>query len=124
MIFAALIILGASLTFLSIAFVAVLFCIVLPMREELAKTKAEQSEQRARQDEHEDTIARNAGATIGLYMVNRREINELSKSVYTLTQRFAYVESQACPELPEVVDGPITKRQGTDECPVTSRSER
>jgi hypothetical protein len=35
MIIATLLILGAGLLFLSIAFVAVLFCIVLPMREEL-----------------------------------------------------------------------------------------
>ena len=124
MIIATLIVLGASLTFLSIAFVAVLFCIVLPMSEELAKTKAEQNEQRAKQDEQGDTIARNAGATIGLYFVGRREVNELSKSVYAMRQRFAYVESQACPELPEFGNGPITARQGPDECPTTARSER
>ena len=123
MIFAALLILGASLTFLSIAFVAVLFSIVLPMREKLAKTETELDELRAKQAEHEDTIARNAWATIGLYMVNRREINELSKSTYAFGQKLAYVES-ATGNAFDFDAAPITEKRTTIEAPITSRSGR
>ena len=123
MIFAALLILGASLTFLSIAFVAVLFSIVLPIREKLTKTETELDELRAKQAEHEDTIARNAWATIGLYMVNRREINELSKSTYTFGQKLAYVES-ATGNAFDFDAAPITEKRMTTEAPITSRSGR
>lgn len=123
MIFAALLILGASLTFLSIAFVAVLFSIVLPMREKLAKTETELDELRAKQAEHEDTIARNAWATIGLYMVNRREINELSKSTYAFGQKLAYVESTTGNAF-DFDAAPITEKRTTIEAPITSRSGR
>lgn len=60
MIIAALIILGASLTFLSIAFVAVLFCIVLPMREQMKeRATAVPSEQVEAISKRADEIALN-----------------------------------------------------------------
>lgn len=109
MIVATLLILGASLTFLSIAFIAVLFCIVLPMREDLARTNAERDElrtkqeaQQRRQDEQEDTIARNAGASIGLYMATCRELHALQNKV-------AFVEAYTVPMLPED-NGPTTEK--------------
>lgn len=95
MIYAALLILGAGLLFLSIAFVAVLFCIVLPMREELEKAKA-------KQNEHGDTIERNANATIGLYMVHNREIAALQRQC-------AFVEAYVVPVLPGIEEAPITQ---------------
>lgn len=58
MIIATLLILGAGLLFLSIAFVAVLFCIVLPMREELkGRTTAIPSEQVEAVSKRADEIA-------------------------------------------------------------------
>lgn len=95
MIIAALLILGASLLFVTIAFVAVLFCIVLPMRRELAEAKGEQARQ-------EDTIERNAGASIGLYMSTCRELHALQNKV-------AFVEAYTVPILPEDT-GPTTEK--------------
>jgi len=123
MIIAALLILGASLLFFAVVFAAVVFCIVLPMREKLAETQAELDELRGKQTEQEDTIARNAWATIGLYMVNRREINELSKSTYTFGQKLAYVES-ATGNAFDVDMAPVTEKRTTIEAPITSRSGR
>ena len=123
MIIATLLILGASLLFFAVAFVAVLFSIVLPMREKLAKTQTELDELRAKQAEQEDTIARNAWASIGLYMVNRREINELSKSTYAFGQKLAYVESATGSRV-DIDAAPITEKRTTIEAPITSRSGR
>lgn len=123
MIIAALLILGASLLFFAVVFVAVLFSIVLPMRERLAESQAEIEELRAKQTEQEDTIARNAWATIGLYMVNRREINELAKSTYAFGQKLAYVESTTGSVF-DADAAPITERRATIEAPITSRSGR
>ena len=123
MIIAALLILGASLLFFAVAFVAVVFSIVLPMREKLVESQTKLDELRAKQVEQEDTIARNAWATIGLYMVNRREINELSKSTYAFGQKLAYVES-ATGSTFNVDAAPITEKRTTIEAPITSRSGR
>lgn len=123
MIIAALLILGGSLLFFAVVFVAVLFSIVLPMREQLAESQAEIEELRAKQAEHEDTIARDAWATIGLYMVNRREINELAKSTYAFGQKLAYVESTTGSAF-DVDAAPITEKRTTTEAPITSRSGR
>lgn len=123
MIIAALLILGASLLFFAVVFVAVLFSIVLPMREKLAKTQTELDELRGKHTEQEDTIARNAWASIGLYMFNRREINELSKSTYAFGQKLAYVESTTGNAF-DVDAAPITEKRTTTEAPITSRSGR
>jgi hypothetical protein len=96
MIIATLIILGAALLFVTIAFVAVVFNIVLPMRDELALSKQEQQKQA-------DIIARNAGATVGLYVANCREINKLAGKV-------AFVEAYTVPVLPEIEKAPPTVR--------------
>lgn len=123
MIIATLLILGASLLFFAVVFVAVIFSIVLPMREKLAESQAEIEGLRAKQTEQEDTIARNAWATIGLYMVNRREINELSKSTYAFGQKLAYVESTTGSAF-DVDAAPITEKRTGIESPITSRSGR
>ena len=123
MIIAALLILGASLLFFAVVFVAVVFSIVLPMREKLAETQTELDELRSKQAEHEDTIARNAWASIGLYMVNRREINELAKSTYAVGQKLAYVESTTGSAF-DADMAPVTERRTTTEAPITSRSGR
>ena len=123
MIIAVLLILGASLLFFAVVFVAVVFSIVLPMREKLVKTQAELDELRGKQTQQEDTIARNAWATIGLYMVNRREINELSKSTYAFGRRLAYVESTTGSAF-DVDAAPITEKRTGIESPITSRSGR
>lgn len=102
--------------FLGIAFVAVYVQIIRPMQQELRQTRAKQAEQ-------EDMIARNAGATAGLYFANRREINELTRSLYSQGQKIAFVESYAFPVLPEVDEAPNTQRD-KDECPKTIRSNR
>lgn len=89
MIVATLIILGASLTFVVIALVAVVLCLVLPMREQIAKQN--------------ETIERNVGATIGLYAAHQRRLNALSDKV-------GAVEEDARPTIPDVEAAPITVR--------------
>jgi hypothetical protein len=109
----ALCFLACLVVFLSIAFVAVYFQIIRPMREQLSKQA--------------DVIARNAGATIGLYMVNRREINGLSRSVYSQGQKLAFVESYAVPDPVRLLlscdTAPDTDRK-IEPCPSTKRSNR
>lgn len=91
MIIAALCLLGASLLFVVIVLVALYFNVVRPMQ--------------IRQIEQDELIAKNAGATIGLYTAHQRRLNLLSDKV-------AFVEAYAVPTLPKVEAAPITVRSG------------
>ena len=105
---AALSILGAIVVFLLVAFVAVYTQIIRPMREQLAK--------------QEDTIARNAGATIGLFFSSRNEINKIAETVGMRNQPL--VHAATMPMFAASDDEPLTIRQLFDECPTTKRSSR
>jgi flagellar biosynthesis/type III secretory pathway M-ring protein FliF/YscJ len=111
----AFVLLGAAFVFLTIIIAALYFQVIRPMQ-------AEQVEQRKRQDEQEDTIARNAEATIGLYFAQRREINECTQFVHSFKPQLARATSDVS------VDGePITERtqvKPIDECPATQPSNR
>jgi hypothetical protein len=82
--------LGSAVVFLAIVVCFLYFQIIRPMRR--------------RQEEQEDTIRRNAGASIGLYMTHCREIHSLANTV-------AFIEAYTVPNvLPEVEEAPITVR--------------
>jgi flagellar biosynthesis/type III secretory pathway M-ring protein FliF/YscJ len=81
--------LGAAVVFLAIVVALLYFQIVRPMREQIAT--------------QQDTIERNAGATIGLYTAHQRRLNVLSDKV-------EFVEAYAVSTLPKVEEAPITVR--------------
>jgi flagellar biosynthesis/type III secretory pathway M-ring protein FliF/YscJ len=101
--------LGAAVVFLAIVVALLYFQIVRPMQR--------------KQTEQEDTIARNAGATIGLFFANRKEINAMSVSVKRMSQRM-YTEPAACLALPSYDTEPQTDRLPVLEGPATARSAR
>lgn len=88
MIFA-LCLLGAGFVFLAIVVGLLYFQIIRPMQRQLA--------------EQNDTIVRNAEASVNLYFVQCRELNALQSKV-------AFVEAYTVPILPEVEKAPITAR--------------
>lgn len=87
----ALCLLGSLVVFLLVALLALYTQVIRPMKEQLV-----------RQD---DTIARNAGAAVGLYFAQCREINQLANKV-------ELVEAYVVPVVP------------VEEAPITVRSER
>jgi predicted hydrocarbon binding protein len=104
----ALILLGAAFVFLAIVVAALYFQIIRPMQAEQAQQK--------------DTIARNAGATIGLYFAQRREINECTQFVRSFKPRLALANSGS-----SIDEEPTTERtqvKPIDECPPTQPSNR
>jgi predicted hydrocarbon binding protein len=104
----ALVLLGAAFVFLAIIVAALYFQVIRPMRAEQAQQK--------------DTIARNAGATIGLYFAQRREINECTRFVRSFKPQLALATPDA-----SVDEKPTTERtqvKSNDECPATQPSNR
>jgi predicted hydrocarbon binding protein len=104
----ALVLLGAAVVFLAIVVVALYFQIIRPMQTEQAQQK--------------DTIVRNAGATIGLYFAQRREINECTQFVRSFKPQLALATSDVLGD-----EDPTTERMQVkpiDECPPTQPSNR
>lgn len=116
----ALCVLACIVVFLAIAFVALYVQIVRPMRERMTAIQTKQAEQ-------EDTIARNARASVGLYFFNRHETNAIAHVLYSQGQKIAFVEScldaKVDPLLLACDDAPITSRD-IESCPNTKRSNR
>lgn len=86
----------AFLVFLALVTFLVYAQIVRPMREQIASLKAEQHATKT-------TIAKNERAALGLYGLQSREFDGLSR-------RLSIVEGYALPVMPEAEKAPITVR--------------